>query len=102
MLDFGFPELLVIIALGVLVLGPNEIPKIMVTLGRLVRRVQYMRFAVSQQFEEFMKESDLQDIRSQVNFEEKRFDEAQADESEVEAEEDIAGALEALEEREDG
>lgn len=101
MLDFGFPELLVIIALAVLVLGPNEIPKIMVTLGRLVRRLQYMRFAVSQQFEEFMRESDLNDIRGQVNFEEKRFNEAQADEAE--ADEDIAAALGGMqEEKSDG
>lgn len=80
MLDFGFPELLVIIALGVVVLGPNEIPKLMIGLGRVVRRLQYMKYAVSQQFEDFMRESDVGDIRSQVNFEEKHFDEAAADE----------------------
>ena len=80
MLDFGFPELLVIIALAVLVVGPQEIPKIMVALGRIVRRLQYLRFAMTQQFEDFMRENDLEDIRAQVNFEEKGFDEAAADE----------------------
>ncbi|MCB1533097.1 MAG: twin-arginine translocase TatA/TatE family subunit [Alphaproteobacteria bacterium] len=79
MLDFGFPELLVIIALAVLVVGPNEIPKIMVGLGRIVRRLQYVRFAMTQQFDDFMREHDLEDIRKSVNFEEKRFDEAAAD-----------------------
>lgn len=87
MLDFGFPELLVIIALAVVVVGPNEIPKLMVGLGRLVRRLQYVRFAVSQQFEDFMQEHDMADIRSQVNFEEKHFDESAADEEIIEAEE---------------
>ena len=80
MLDFGFPELLVIVALAVLVVGPAEIPKIMVGLGRIVRRLQYVRFAVSQQFEDFMREHDLQDVREQVNFESRDFDEAAADE----------------------
>ncbi len=82
MLDFGFPELLVIMALAVLVVGPSEIPKLMVGLGRLVRRLQYMRFAVSRQFDEFMEDNDLQDIRSQVNFEARDFDEALGDEDE--------------------
>ena len=80
MLDFGLPELLVIIALGVLVLGPNEIPKLMLGLGRLLRRLNYVRYAFSQQFDEFMKEHDLEDIRSQVNFEAKDFDEQAEDE----------------------
>lgn len=83
MLDFGFPELLVIMALAVLVIGPSEIPGLMRMLGRVVRRLQYVRYAFSQQFEEFMKDSDLQDLRDQVNFEAARqprdFDEADED-----------------------
>lgn len=80
MLDFGFAELLLIMAVAVLVIGPKEIPAIMMTLGRVVRRLQYVRYAFSQQFEEFLREHDLDDIRKQVNFEEKDFDEAESDE----------------------
>ncbi len=80
MLDFGLPELLMIMAVAVLVIGPNEIPGVMRGLGRVVRRLQYIRYAFSQQFEEFMTESDLDDIRKSVNFEEKNFDEEAADE----------------------
>jgi len=80
MLDFGFPELLVVMALAIVVVGPNEIPKLMVGLGRIVRRFQYVRFAISRQFDEFMQDNDLEDIRSQVNFEARDFDEAAADE----------------------
>lgn len=94
MLDFGFPELLVIIALAVIVVGPQEIPKIMVALGRIVRRLQYVRYAVSQQFEDFMREHDLADVRDQVNFEARDFDEAEFDEAgfdEAAVDEDIIG-----------
>ena len=85
MLDFGFTELLLIMAVAVFVVGPKEIPVIMRTLGRLMRRLQYMRFAMSRQFEDFMQDSDLDDIRKSVNFEardtdEREFDEAEADE----------------------
>lgn len=86
MFDFGFAELLLIIVLIVLVMGPKEIPVVMRQLGRIVRRLQYVRFAVSQQFEDFMRTHDL-DINNQVNFEAGAskedpllFDEAEADE----------------------
>ncbi|MCD8498356.1 MAG: hypothetical protein LRZ85_10030 [Alphaproteobacteria bacterium] len=87
MLDFGFSELLLIMAVAVFVIGPDEIPKIMVALGRVARRVSYVRYAFSQQFEEFLREADLQDIRKQVNFEEppEGFDEAAADEEDMES-----------------
>ena len=88
MFDFGFAELLVIMALVILVMGPNEIPVIMRTLGRVFRRLQYVRFAISNQFDDFMREHDL-DITDQVNFESGirapkgegvRFDESEFDE----------------------
>ncbi len=88
MLDFGFPELLVIITLTILVIGPKELPVLMRGLGRVVRRLQYVRFAVSQQFEDFMRESDLDDIRKSVNFEEKDFDEAAEDKSYLDIKDD--------------
>lgn len=81
MLDFGFVELLMIIVVAVLVIGPSEIPKVMVALGRVVRRIQYVKYAFSQQFEDYMREADLDDIRKQVNFEDKSFDEADEDEA---------------------
>ena len=80
MLDFGWAELLVIIAVGVLVIGPNEIPVMMRSLGRIVRRLQYMRYAFTQQFDNFMETSNLDELRQSVNFEAKDFDESEADE----------------------
>ena len=87
MLDFGWTELLVIMALGVLVIGPNEIPAMMRGLGNLMRRISYIKYAFTQQFDDFMRESDLDDIRKSVNFETARrseeFDEASEDEEGV-------------------
>jgi sec-independent protein translocase protein TatB len=85
MLDFGWTELVVIMALGILVLGPKEIPVLMRGLGNLVRRVSYIKYAFTQQFDDFMREADLDDIRNSVNFETARrsdeFDEAAEDEA---------------------
>ena len=85
MFDIGWSELLMVAALAVIFIGPNELPGVMRMLGRVARRVSYIRYAFTQQFEDFMKEADLADIRKQVNFEEKDFDEAAADAEEMQA-----------------
>lgn len=85
MLDFGWPELLIILVITIFAVGPEDIPKVMVGLGRLFRRFQYIKFAMSKQFEDIMRDADLDDIRKSVNFEDKDinsedFNEAEADE----------------------
>lgn len=82
MLDFSWAELFVIVAVALIVIGPKDIPQIMHTLGRFVRRLQYVRFAMSQQFDDFMKEHDLDDIRKAAK-PDALFDEAAADEDEM-------------------
>ncbi len=69
MLNFGWPELFIIIALTVLFVGPQDLPRVMVALGRVARRLQYARYAITRQFDEVMREADLDDIRKSVNFE---------------------------------
>lgn len=67
MLDFGLPELFLIMAVAVFVIGPKDIPKIMYGFGRIVRRLQYMKFALSSQFEDFMQEHDLTEMRAMAS-----------------------------------
>lgn len=84
MLDFSWAELFVIVVVALIVIGPKDIPQIMHTLGRFVRRLQYVRFAMSQQFDDFMKEHDLEDIRKAAQARpDELFDEAAADEEEM-------------------
>jgi sec-independent protein translocase protein TatB len=87
MLDIGWGELLVVIAVAVLVVGPQDIPKVMTTLGRFARRLQYVKFALSQQFEDIMKEHDLQELR---NFNDIRAKDAN-ETDEAAADEDMTG-----------
>ncbi len=75
MLDFGWAELLIICAVAVFVIGPKDIPNIMYGLGRMMRRVQYIKYAVSQQFDELMNTGDIEELRKGVNFEAKRSEE---------------------------
>ena len=65
-------------------MAPKDIPNIMYGLGRLLRRVQYFRYAVSQQFDDIMDTGDIEELRKGVNFEASRSD----DEVNAEIEED--------------
>lgn len=68
-------EIILVLIVAVLVIGPKDIPRVMYALGRLVRRAQYIRYAFSQQFDDFMKTHDLDELRRGVNFEAPEYDE---------------------------
>lgn len=63
MLDFSWSELMVVIVVAVIAIGPKQLPEVLHGLGRIVRRLQYMRYALSRQFDDFMEESDLKQLR---------------------------------------
>lgn len=69
MFDVGWSELFVIAVLAVVLVGPQDMPKVMVFFGRIFRRLHYVKFALSQQFDDLMRDADLNDIRKSVNFE---------------------------------
>ncbi len=90
MLDFAWSEFLVVIIVAVIVIGPKQLPEVLYGLGRVARRFQYMKFALSKQFEDFMEQADLNEIR---NFKKTTFDGALhggIEEDEVEAEMKLA------------
>lgn len=64
MLDFSWSEFLVVLVVAVLAIGPRQLPEVLYTFGRLVRRIQYMKFAFSRQFDEFMDQAELRSARS--------------------------------------
>ena len=64
MLDFGWPELLLVIIIAVFAIGPKEVPEIMYGIGRIVRRFQYFKFAISKQFDAFMDHVDIEELRT--------------------------------------
>ncbi len=64
MLDFSWSELLVVLCVAVIVIGPKQLPEVLYGMGRIARRLQYMKFALSKQFEDFMEQADLKEIRN--------------------------------------
>lgn len=60
MFDLGWSELFLIAAVAVLAVGPKQLPDIMYGLGKLMRRLTNLRFALSQQFDSFMADAELE------------------------------------------
>lgn len=69
MFGIGWSEMLVIVAIAVMVVGPKDIPKVLYQVGRFFRRIQYMKFAMSQQFDDILRAGDIEELRKGVNFE---------------------------------
>lgn len=63
MLDFSGSEFLVVLLVALIAIGPKQLPEVLYTLGKVFRRLQYIRFALSKQFEDLMEQVDLQEMR---------------------------------------
>lgn len=63
MMDFGWSELLLIVIVAVFAVGPKQLPEVLYKAGRLVRRLQYLRYNMTQHMEEYLHAGDLKDLR---------------------------------------
>lgn len=63
MLDIGWPELLIILVVAVIVIGPKDLPKTMYTVGKWVRAARRMTGQMQRQFDDAMREAELDEIR---------------------------------------
>lgn len=66
MLDFGLAELLIIGMVLIFVIGPSDIPSLMQGLGRMVRRITYMKHALSMQMDQMLGTVDPQEVNSMM------------------------------------
>jgi sec-independent protein translocase protein TatB len=70
MLEVGWSELLVIAIILIVVVGPKDLPAMMRTFGKMMGRVRTMANEFRSQFDEAMREAELDDVRkglSEVN-----------------------------------
>jgi sec-independent protein translocase protein TatB len=84
--DISWSELFVIAVVAVIFIGPKELPQVMRSLGRIARRLQYMKFALMTQVDAVMREADLDELRRGVNMRvmaDEDTDERAADEMDV-------------------
>lgn len=66
MFDIAGTELLLLIALAVIFVGPKELPKLMRTLGSFVRKARMMARDFQRSFEDIANEADLEEIKREA------------------------------------
>lgn len=66
MFDIGWSELLVIAVVAILVVGPKDLPRMLRTLGNYAGKVRRTANEFRQQFEDAIRESELDELRTSV------------------------------------
>ena len=67
MLDVGWTELVVIAVVLIIVVGPKDLPPMLRTFGRMMTKMRGMANDFRQQFDEALKEADLDDVRQTLS-----------------------------------
>lgn len=67
MFDIGWPELLVVAIVLIIVVGPKDLPAMLRAFGRTTTKLRGMASEFRGQFDEALKEADLDDVRKTIN-----------------------------------
>jgi Tat protein translocase TatB subunit len=86
MFDLGWAEFLIIAAVALFVIGPKDIPAIAYQVGKAFRRLKYMQYALSGQFEDFMQAAETKKEKENPKPEKQELDHDPYDEAEADAE----------------
>ena len=66
MTDLSWTHLLILMVVALVVVGPKDLPKIMRTLGRWTGQVRAMAEQFRRNFDDMARESELQELRTEV------------------------------------
>ena len=66
MFDLSWGEVMVIGAVALIVIGPKDLPKALRTVGNMTAKVRRMASEFQNQFQDAMREAELDEIRKQV------------------------------------
>jgi sec-independent protein translocase protein TatB len=67
MFDIGWTEMLVIAVVMIVVVGPKDLPKMLRTFGRMTTKMRSMAGDFQKQFNEALKEAELDDVKKSVD-----------------------------------
>lgn len=67
MFDIGWPELLLIAIVAVVVVGPKDLPRLMATVGKYVARMRSMAAEFQRGFEDIAKQTELEELKKEID-----------------------------------
>ena len=66
MFDFSWGEVMVIGGVALVVIGPKDLPRALRTVGQMTSKVKRLAYEFQSQFNEAMREADLEDVKREV------------------------------------
>ncbi len=66
MFDIGWPELLIVALVTIIVVGPKELPRVLRTVTLWIRKVRAMARDFQDGIDDLAREADLDDMRKQI------------------------------------
>ena len=67
MFDIGWPELIIIAVVTIVLVGPQELPSVLKTCTRAVRRMRKMIFDFQSGFDDLAREAELDEVRENLS-----------------------------------
>lgn len=67
MIDIGWSELLIIAVIMIVVVGPKDLPAVLRTIGKMTRKVRGMADEFRRGMDDFVRESELNDLKDSVD-----------------------------------
>ncbi len=67
MFDIGWPELIIIAVVTVVLVGPQELPGVLRTCTRAVRRMRELMFDLRSGFDDLAREAELDEVRKDLS-----------------------------------
>lgn len=64
--SFGFGEMVVIVLLAIIVVGPKDLPKVMRTLGQFLARLRAMGQEFRDAFDEMDADDEIKELRAEI------------------------------------
>ncbi len=65
--QFGFFELVLIAVVALIVVGPNDLPKLMRSAGRLVAKARSLAGEFTAAFDQMAREAEMEDLRKEID-----------------------------------
>jgi sec-independent protein translocase protein TatB len=75
MFNIAFPELVVIVVVSLIVIGPDKLPKVAHTLGVMVGRMQRFMSAVKNDIDQELKNNDLHRLQEELKLQQEGLNE---------------------------
>ena len=64
--SFGFGEMVVIVLLAIIVVGPKDLPKVMRTMGQFMARLRAMGQEFRDAFDEMDTDDEIKELRAEI------------------------------------